>query len=73
MPPKASFLPRPEAAGVIDESNTSPVHSGPADVQETHLPTEHDSVFLCYRPKCDAILGSPLTASATQGMTCGGG
>ena len=72
IPPKVSFLFH-EATTVIEESSTSPAHSEPADVQETHLPTEHDSVIPRYRPKCDAILGSPLMASATQRMKYGGG
>ena len=71
MRPKVSFL--HEATAVIEESSTSPAHSEPADGKETHLSTEHDSVISCYRPKCNAILGTPLMAAATQRMKCGGG
>jgi hypothetical protein len=69
MPPKVSFL-FDEATAVNKISSTSPVHSEPTDVWETHLPTEQDSN---HGPKCDAIHDEPLMASDTQRMTCGGG
>ena len=72
---KSLMLPKVSSATAVNQvssTSTCPVHPEPVNVLEAHLPTEQDSVFSCYGPKCDAILDERLMASATQGTKYGG-